>query len=442
MDQSKTIKYPVATPEVEKMLGLNKLANQKSDDDSNDNVTSAKTGAMPANLPVANASPAAAPSVAEPADPVTVQQQQNSTATARSKAVNIIKIVLPYAAIFIVGIFLYYFFFSAVNFNVSGIIKSAAPGVTAPQQTAIQQLESQNLAAYNAWVSGFYYDVTDPKVLDPNTDNSGNGLTNFEKYLLDLNPKSYDTLGLGMSDSQAISDGINPLTGQPLTQAQTAIISKYIDMEAVMNRLALYNMQNPGMVAGASINSSGNSTGNGSGSQNSGVVVAQTSAVSLAPSSLARNTSNVNTSIPGLLEIPDLKISVPIVWTQDPSDFDQDLQVGVVHYPGTAMPGQIGTTYIAGHSSNYVWAKGSYNHIFTHLDDLPNDASFQITVTNTSGQKVIYHYVATSRQQYSPTDQAQFANTGKSIVALSTCWPVGSTAKRLVIFGTLTQVEK
>ena len=55
--------------------------------------------------------------------------------------------------------------------------------------------------------------VSDPKILDPETDNSGNGLTNFQKYLLNLNPKSYDTLGLGEADSQTIAKGINPLTG-------------------------------------------------------------------------------------------------------------------------------------------------------------------------------------------------------------------------------------
>ena len=132
---------------------------------------------------------------------------------------------------------------------------------------------------------------------------------------------------------------------------------------------------------------------------------------------------------------------MPIVWSQDPKNFDADLQCGVVHYPGTALPGQIGTTYIAGHSSNYPWAKGSYNQIFSTLGKLANNTSFKITVTQTNGKTVTFDYVVTSSKQFSPTDQAQFANTGKSIVALSTCWPVGSTAKRLVVFGQLTQTE-
>src|SRR6185369_5277191 len=88
----------------------------------------------------------------------------------------------------------------------------------------------------------FYYDVSDPRVIDPDTDNSGNGLTNFQKFLLNLNPKSYDTLGLGMADSEALAEGINPLSGQHLTDSQKQILDKYFDMETIMNKLALNKM--------------------------------------------------------------------------------------------------------------------------------------------------------------------------------------------------------
>src|SRR5581483_9205529 len=106
-------------------------------------------------------------------------------------------------------------------------------------------------------------------------------------------------------------------------------------------------------------------------------------------------------------------------------------QNGVIHYPGTALPGQIGTTYLAGHSSNYVWAKGGYNHVFTHLGDLQDGASFTIAVKLTNGQDETLHYIVTGRDQFSATDPAQFQNGGQSVVELSTCWPVGTTAKRL-----------
>ena len=71
------------------------------------------------------------------------------------------------------------------------------------------------------------------KILDPEYDNSGNGLINFQKYLLKLNPKSR-SVGLGMADSQALSLGIDPATGKPLGEEKN-LIAKYVDMEVVSN---------------------------------------------------------------------------------------------------------------------------------------------------------------------------------------------------------------
>ncbi|MFA5860051.1 MAG: sortase, partial [Elusimicrobiota bacterium] len=88
------------------------------------------------------------------------------------------------------------------------------------------------------------------------------------------------------------------------------------------------------------------------------------------------------------------------------------------------------------------WVKGDFNKVFSKLGDLADNTSFKITVVQKNGKDAIFHYVVTGRKEFSATDQEQFKNTGESIVALSTCWPVGSTAKRLVVFGQVTQVER
>jgi LPXTG-site transpeptidase (sortase) family protein len=435
--------FPVADLPVAGLLVVPVVDNQPSDQFTH----------SPASAAVENAHPN--PISADKSDLQSIEQK----AASQPAYVKAAKALLPFAAIFLIGIVLYYFFFTKVDFTT---VFKPNTTVSTPQVTQIQQLEQQNRASYNAWIASYYYDVTEPKLLDPESDNSGNGLSNFQKYLLNLNPKSYDTLGLGMADSQAIAQGINPTTGGVLTDEQKSIISKYVDMEVVMNRLALYNLQNPSRVAGASTvgnynnNNPGTFGGTNQGNNynyNSGSTQVFTrgndiqnqnppvnTGANLIP--INENQVDINTGVPGLLEIPDLKIKVPIIWSKDPKNFDQDLQVGVVHYPGTAMPGELGTTYISGHSSNYVWAKGSYNQIFSKLGNLALNTSFKITVVQTNGKDAVFNYVVTKSQQYTPTDQAQFQNTAKSVVALSTCWPVGSTAKRLVVFGELTQVVK
>ncbi len=426
-------KYPVTSNEVAKMLGI-----ESSETQASGSAEKISTGDLPvAHLPIAQTH--------EPAKNENSHENEKHNHNAEPKAktsawLGLVKVVLPYAAVFAVGLFLYFFFFRTTDF--SSILRTSDTPNTS-KQSAVQQLQKEQLASYQNWIAGFYYDISDTKITDPDADNSGNGLTNFEKYLLNLNPKSYDTLGLGLADSQIIAMGISPLSGAPLSEEQKNIVSKYIDMEVVSNRLAINNLRRPPQVAGVSAGLEIRGAALPAGFQNSQNTVSPSPlSYNLAASSVISNELDINTEIPGRLEIPSLNINVPIIWSKGEKDFTKDLQMGVIHYPGTAVPGQIGTTYISGHSSNYIWAKGNYNYVFTKLGNLADNASFKITVVQKNGKDAILHYVVTHRKEYSPTDSAQYQNTGKSLVALSTCWPVGSTAKRLVVYGELMQVEK
>src|ERR1051326_4646487 len=156
------------------------------------------------------------------------EHQQLAAPAPGNPMVKFFKAVVPYIVIFSLAVFIYFFFFSNVNLGDYFHVK-AQPAT--PKETALQQVESQSMAGYQAWISQFYFDVSDSKLIDPEADNSGNGLTNFQKYLLNLNPKSYDTLGLGMADSEALAKNLNPLTGTPLNDDQKSIINKYFDME-------------------------------------------------------------------------------------------------------------------------------------------------------------------------------------------------------------------
>lgn len=439
MTQDASIKkYPSTTAEVAKMLGIGHVT---------DNLPLG-SGLNASDLPIADlpvAEPVVEAKMHADALPIISVPEIEGLDAKEAKLPVLIKIgktILPYVAVFTVGLFLYFFFFSSVNFT--SIFKAKTTSPATPKETAVQQLEKQDLTAYYKWINSYYYDVSDPKITNPESDNSGNGLSNFQKYLLKLNPKAYDTLGLGMADSQVLSTGIDPATGKPLNDEKKSLIAKYIDMEVVSNRLTLAKMQNSARVAGAKIGIRGDALNSTTSLDNS--YYSNNSAESVTGPDILTPSSDtevqINTNVAGRLEIPALNINVPIIWTSDTKNFDKDLQTGVVHYPGTALPGQIGTSYISGHSSNYVWAKGDFNQVFSKLGELADNTSFKITVVQKNGRDAILHYVVTGRKEFSATDQEQFKNTDKSTVALSTCWPIGTTAKRLVVFGLVTQVEK
>ncbi len=477
-EETSNKQFPQATPELTHLFGLHDTEDHVHASAEPVHSQHGESITAPGNLPVANLPvvhieaehvdhpshhgseqvkvPALHGLEKEAADPMHAASEEPVKTFA---LLPLIKTVVPYFAIFAIAIFLYAFFFSSVDFSSWFKFKTSVPN---PKETALMALEKQNLAGYQTWVSQYYYDISDSKVIDPNVDNSGNGLTNFQKYILNLNPKSYDSLGLGMSDSDALSRGINPVTGTPLNDAQKKVLDTYFDLETIANKEAVAKIQKAGsstfgvQTASASTArtdfgtspaaSSGSQFGSATSFENGSNTTAAAAAASAnpvggAPDPIFGNL-DIDTNIPGRLEVPQLSINAPIMWSSSPDSFDKDLQSGVIHYPGTALPGQVGTAYISGHSSNYVWAKGNFNHVFTHLNDLKDNDSFKVTVVLKNGKNAILHYVVTSRQQYQPDDIAQFQNGGKSVMALSTCWPVGSTAKRLVLFADLTQVEQ
>lgn len=376
-----------------------------------------------------------------------------------------VKAIAPYVVIFAIGLGLYFFYFS--DFSVNSLFNNDKLKIESVNvdNKELDELKKQEQAAYDKWMSQFFFDVNDESIIAMDTDVSGNGLTNFEKYLLDLNPKVYSTRGTE-SDGQLVLKDINPWTGRPFSDEQKELIKKYINKELINNRIAaaaltrgvtkfaqyvnedspyyidpvtLREIQrdNPIIVTPAEPASPGyipeysppqtanGSTGNGGSAS--------------APVNTVFNGTQIDVSVPGRLEIPANKISVPVIWTQNVSSFDQDLKRGIVHYPGTAMPGDIGTSYISGHSSGYLWDKSPYKQIFAVLGQVKDGTSFSITAQQKNGKTVTYHYVIERRGEFDATDQAQFISTGDSIVALSTCWPVGTTDRRLVLFGKLSQ---
>lgn len=373
-----------------------------------------------------------------------------------SPVVRALKAVLPYVAIFIIFLALYFFYFS--DFTVNSLFKSDNLTIenvtTSSNNKDLENLKSDLKDEYAVWMKQFFFEVNDEAIISMDTDVSGNGLSNFEKYLLNLNPKVFSSRGSNIPDGELVIQDISPWTGTAFSDAQKELVNKYINKELINNRITAAALTRGITKFAQYVNSDSPyyidpktlANTNTSEVQNN-QVAAQTAQTTqqnqTAPTTGNMNASeDINTNIPGKLEIPANKISVPLIWTKDVKSFDADLKKGIVHYPGTALPGQIGTSYISGHSSGYLWDKSPYKTIFAGLGGVTDGTSFTISAALKNGKTAVYHYVVASRGEFAPNDQAQFVNTADSMVALSTCWPIGSTAKRLVLFSKLSQVEQ
>jgi LPXTG-site transpeptidase (sortase) family protein len=130
------------------------------------------------------------------------------------------------------------------------------------------------------------------------------------------------------------------------------------------------------------------------------------------------------------IKIPKIKVNAPIVFspTADEATIQKYLTKGVVHYPGTAKPGEVGNAFLTGHSSNFWWIKGEYNYVFVNLDKLV-----------AGDQAIIYHngnkyvYTVASKKIVLPEETSVLKQTDTPILSLMTCTPPGTNWKRLVV---------
>lgn len=137
--------------------------------------------------------------------------------------------------------------------------------------------------------------------------------------------------------------------------------------------------------------------------------------------------------------IPRINQNVPIVrvssksliqrdWNALENEMQEALKGGVVHYPGTSLPGQSGNFAITGHSSYFPWDPGRFKDVFALLHEV------------VEGDKIVvywnqkkYTYLVNDIKIVLPEDIAILKQTPQEQLTLITCSPVGTNLKRLIV---------
>lgn len=137
--------------------------------------------------------------------------------------------------------------------------------------------------------------------------------------------------------------------------------------------------------------------------------------------------------------IPRINKNIPIIkvsseklikrdWSGLEKDMQKALQSGVVHYPGTSLPGQTGNVVVTGHSSYFPWDAGRFKDVFALLHEV------------VEGDKIVvyfeqdkYVYEVTEVKVVLPEDIEVLKQTPDDRLTLITCTPVGTNLKRLIV---------
>lgn len=106
------------------------------------------------------------------------------------------------------------------------------------------------------------------------------------------------------------------------------------------------------------------------------------------------------------------------------------LEKGVAHTLGTAFPGEGGHIFLFAHSTDYFWNVGNYNAVFYLLYKLEKGDEVNLFY---KGQRYVYKVIGS--EVVDPSEvQYLTRKTNREFLTLQTCWPPGTTLKRLLVF--------
>jgi sortase A len=138
--------------------------------------------------------------------------------------------------------------------------------------------------------------------------------------------------------------------------------------------------------------------------------------------------------LPGnYITVPKIHAQAPLITNVDPfneSIYRDVLKHGVAQAKGTALPGQKGTVFTFAHSSGNTLEETNYNTIFLRLGEL--EYGDQILVKY---KGKVYEYKVYDKKIVWPTE-IEYLKQKKDQLIIQTCWPIGTSLKRLLVFAT------
>lgn len=139
----------------------------------------------------------------------------------------------------------------------------------------------------------------------------------------------------------------------------------------------------------------------------------------------------VDITKPNYISIVKIGVRAPVSFTRSNSQkiFASLLKLGVLHYPSSALPGEMGTAIILGHSAPPNWPKTNYDSVFNNLKDLKQGDEILVSF---NGQNFKYLIKKTFWVKKGG-DLTPYLTFNKSMLLLVSCWPPGKNLQRIVV---------
>jgi sortase A len=134
--------------------------------------------------------------------------------------------------------------------------------------------------------------------------------------------------------------------------------------------------------------------------------------------------------------IPKIGANSRVVANVDPYNsqlYQRALSQGVAHAAGTVLPGEIGNSFLFSHSSVDFFEARRFNSIFYLLNKLEIGDEIDIYLQD---EKLVFLVTATGIHNPQEINFLKPGGSGQTLT-LMTCWPPGTTFKRLIVTASL-----
>ena len=133
------------------------------------------------------------------------------------------------------------------------------------------------------------------------------------------------------------------------------------------------------------------------------------------------------------LIIPKIGANSAVIANVDPGnvkEYQIALSKGVAHAAGSATPNEGGNVFLFAHSAGNFLQASKYNAVFYLLNKLEADDQIFLYYQNHK-----YEYKVTQKSIVTPQESTSLlAGSGKNTLVLMTCWPPGTTYKRVLVY--------
>ena len=139
--------------------------------------------------------------------------------------------------------------------------------------------------------------------------------------------------------------------------------------------------------------------------------------------------------------IPKIRANAKIIPYVDPyneKQYQVVLTKGIAHAQWTAYPGELGNVFLFSHSSVNFYEAQRYNSVFYLLDKMEKGDEIDLYL---NGNK--FRYLVTDKKTVDASEVKYLSgDPSKKTVTLMTCWPPGTTFKRLLVIGEMVEEDQ